>query len=109
MKKIVSVVLTAVLLFSMSVCAFAWDTSKPINGMDKEALNEQFVYGAGPYVEGYAIDYRYYSPVKENDTNKYPLVIWLHGMGNGMKDGDQLNGCDIGFWASEQFQSRFEA
>lgn len=107
MKKAISVILATLMLFSLSVCAFAWDTSKPINGMDKEALNELFVYGEGPYVEGYAIDYRYYSPVKENDENKYPLVVWLHGMGNGMKDGDQLGGNDIGFWASEQFQSRF--
>ncbi len=107
MKKLISVLLTLIMLSGFCVTAFAWDTSEPINGMDKEALIEQFQSGVGPYTEGYAIDYRYFSPVKENDDTKYPLVIWLHGMMQGQYEGNQIEENDIAFWVSEQFQSRF--
>ena len=47
----------------------------------------------------YKYDYSYYSPVKgKDDKTKYPLVIWLHGMGNGWTDGFQLTASDISAW-----------
>lgn len=94
----------------------------------KTALTEQFVYGKGPKVNGYEIDYRYYSPVKElpekeaeetndeetkeeNDTpeeaTKYPLVVWLHGHSFGQYDGYQIKKVPITNWGSDEYQSRF--
>lgn len=101
-KKILSLILcTLLLLSSFSLCAFAKND-------ELQPLKELFVFGKGPETEGYSIDYRYFSPVKEGDTTKYPLVIWLHGMGDGEYDGKQVERSNIAYWASEDFQSRFK-
>lgn len=101
-KKIISLILCVFLIgSSFSLCAFA-KNDKLIT------LQESFVFGKGPETEGYSIDYRYYSPVKENDSTKYPLVVWLHGMGDGEYDGKQIKRSNIAYWASEDFQSRFK-
>lgn len=73
-----------------------------------EPIKEQFVFGEGPVAGGHSIDYRYFSPVKKDDTTKYPLVVWLHGMGDGGEDGKQVAKSNIAYWASDEFQSRFE-
>ncbi|MBP3939735.1 MAG: prolyl oligopeptidase family serine peptidase [Clostridia bacterium] len=73
-----------------------------------EVLCEKFEFGEGPVVGDYSIDYRYFSPVGEGDTTKYPLVVWLHGMGDGSEDGKQVSKSEIAYWASDEFQSRFE-
>lgn len=94
----------------------------------KTALTEQFVYGKGPMVNGYEIDYRYYSPVKEfpekeaeettaeeteeekdtqEETTKYPLVVWLHGHSFGQFDGYQIKKVPITNWTSDEYQARF--
>lgn len=100
-KKIISFLLVTLLMASVcSIGAFAGD--------DIDYLREQFAYGEGPVVEGYSIDYRYYSPVKWDDDTKYPLVIWLHGMGDGAYDGKQIERSNIALWASEEYQSRFK-
>ena len=102
MKKLISAVLALCLIAVSAVPAFA---ATMADGLD--ALIDQFVYGEGPETDGLSIDYRYFSPVKENDTNKYPLVVWLHGMGNGTKDGIQVSGSNVSYWSSEEFQARF--
>lgn len=100
-RKIISVLLAIIMLLGTgSLCAFA--------GADIDVLRESFVFGKGPETGGYAIDYRYFSPVKENDETKYPLVVWLHGMGDGAYDGRQIERSDIALWASEEYQSRFK-
>ncbi len=102
-RKITAFILAAILLLGIgTVGAFAAN--------DKlSELQEQFEFGVGPETEGYAIDYRYYSPVKdEDDTTKYPVVVWLHGMGNGGRDGEQVEKSDIALWAREDYQSRFK-
>ena len=108
MKKFISVILCALMLLSAgSVVSFA-DEDKQLTLSDGiEELREQFVYGEGPETDGYTLDYRYYSPVKENDDTKYPLVIWLHGMSEGGYEGKQVINNDIGYWTSAEFQSRF--
>ncbi|MBQ5777931.1 MAG: hypothetical protein IIV97_03830 [Oscillospiraceae bacterium] len=73
-----------------------------------EPIKEQFVFGEGPVAGEYSVDYRYFSPVGKNDTEKYPLVIWLHGMGDGAEEGAQVRKSNIAYWASDEFQSRFE-
>lgn len=103
MKKIIALLLSAILLFGLSVPSFALSMD---DGMD--ALKEQFVFGEGPVEGKYSVDYRYFSPVKENDSTKYPLVIWLHGMGDGAEDGTQVYRSNIAAWTSDEFRARFK-
>lgn len=67
-----------------------------------------FREGIGPETEGYSIDYVYMSPAVQGDTTKYPLVIWLHGIGNGSKPTAQLSACDIEAWGTYELQRRFK-
>ena len=95
------IVISMVSLLPLSVGALSLE-----GGLDP--LKTEFVYGEGPVEDGYSIDYRYFSPVKENDSTKYPLVVWLHGMGDGASDGVQVDKSGIAYWASDEFQARFE-
>lgn len=48
----------------------------------------QFQNGLGPKINNYTLDYKYFSPVKNNHNNiKYPVVIWIHGLGGNSKPG----------------------
>lgn len=102
MKKVLSILLSVLIMASCMIPAFAVSISEGTG-----ALNNQFEKGVGPKVNGLEIDYRAFSPVKENDTAKYPLVVWLHGMGNGSSEGVQITASNIGYWTSEEFQARF--
>lgn len=102
MKKLISLLLAVMLIVFAGVPAFA-ATMADGNGV----LCKQFVYGIGPEIDGWSVDYRYFSPVKENDTAKYPLVVWLHGMGNGSNEGVQVSASNVCYWSSEEFQARF--
>jgi len=107
-KKILAVILSAILLMSIGTTLVSAEGRKPASLDDgEEALISQFEYGIGPEIDGHAIDYRYYSPVGENDNTKYPLVIWLHGMGDGEFDGKQISAHDASRLASSELQSRF--
>jgi len=104
LKKLTAVLLAALMLFCLTaVGASAMPLSDGV-----EALNGQFVKGVGPEVDGYRIDYRYFSPVGENDSTKYPLVVWLHGMGDGAKEGKQVTEHEVSKWTSDEYQSRFK-
>lgn len=72
-----------------------------------EALRDEFDGDVAPRAEGFALDYTYYSPVGEEDDTKYPLVIFLHGIGHGDYVGSQLADSDMPYWASSELQSRF--
>ena len=100
-SKILAAVLAAVMLLAVSVSAANLADSKT-------ALVEKFVSAEGPKVGNYSVDYRYFSPVKENDDTKYPLVVWLHGMGEGGEEGAQVKKNNIAYWASEEMQARFD-
>lgn len=70
----------------------------------KDALVAQWQKG-----EGHGLDYRSYSPVKdENDTTKYPLVVILHGRNSGSYEGEQLTASDFYKWSSSEYQARFK-
>ncbi|MBQ5591526.1 MAG: hypothetical protein IIU80_01105 [Clostridia bacterium] len=103
-KKIIAMLLAILFVASipLSVSAVSMD-----DGLD--ALKEQFVFGEGPVAGIYSVDYRYFSPVKANDTTKYPLVVWLHGMGDGAEEGTQVKKSEIAYWASDEFQARFDS
>ncbi len=108
MKKFLSITLSFVMIFcALSLPAFACTVDDTYDDILPE-LQEQFIYGEGPETDGYTIDYRYFSPVEYDDTTKYPLVIWLHGMGDGAEESLQVTKSDIAFWTSEDFQNHFK-
>lgn len=107
-KKFFAVLLSVLMLLSVGcVVSFAEEKALPLSA-GLEALQGQFEYGEGPETNGYTIDYRYYSPAKENDDTKYPLIIWLHGMSEGLPEGKQIKQNNIAYWTSAEFQARFE-
>lgn len=73
-----------------------------------EALRAEFEQDVAPEAGGHALDYAYYSPVGKNDNTKYPLVIFLHGIGHADYVGAQLDDSDFPYWASSELQSRFD-
>lgn len=103
MKKILAILLALVCFLSIPVSVSAVSLSS-----GSTALKNQFKFGEGPKADGYSIDYRYYSPVKSADSTKYPIVIWLHGLGEGGSEGAQIQKNNIAYWASDEFQSRFD-
>ncbi len=72
-----------------------------------QALRDEFNSDVAPKAGGYALDYCYYSPVGTNDNTKYPLVIFLHGIGHADYVNAQLDDSDMPYWASSELQSRF--
>lgn len=108
MKKFLSLILTIVMIFTACTPASACKVGNTTYDDNLEELQEQFIFGKGPETNGYTIDYRYFSPVKEDDSTKYPVVIWLHGMGDGAEEAKQVKASDIAFWTSDDFQSRFK-
>ena len=104
MKKTLSVILVAILMFSFAFAVSAKIYTTP----EAEEKREEFVCSEGSEVNGVVIDYCYFSPVKENDSTEYPLVIWFHGMGDGGDPGDQLTSSNISAWATDEYQRRFK-
>lgn len=75
-----------------------------------QALRSEFEFYQGPTVYGVrSNDYALFNPVGENDGNKYPLVIYLHGAFHGWFANTQIDDSDFPYWASEELQSRFTA
>ena len=103
MKKFLSVILAIAIAAILPLSAFAASLE---GGID--ALKTEFKQTEGPVAGDYSVDYSYYSPVKENDTEKYPLVIWFHGMGDGSEPGAPVMKSNVAYWASDEFQARFE-
>lgn len=102
MKKLLSFILAVIMIAGCLVPAFA------LSENDLDALKAEFTDGVGPEVNGWSLDYVSYSPVGENDTARYPLVIWLHGMAQGGSPRAQISDNNFAFWASEELQSRFK-
>lgn len=108
-KKIISVFLSVIFLmsaFAVFGSAANRKTALPTSAGIK-ALRDEFSIDVAPEADGYALDYAYYSPVGNNDNTKYPLVIFLHGIGHGDYKGSQLDDSDMPYWASNELQSRF--
>lgn len=100
MKKILSVIL-CVLFFVGCVSPFVCAVS--IND-GKAVLCSQFK--DGEYED--LTDYVYFEPENANEnTVKYPLVVWLHGNSSGNEKRKQLYAYDFSNWASDEYQSRF--
>ncbi len=104
LRKITAFILALSLILVYPFFASAVSIEK---GTDE--LIKEFNSGKGPAIGDYSIDYEYYSPVKENDGEKYPLVIWLHGMGDGSEPAKQIKKSNISYWTSDEFQARFKS
>jgi predicted peptidase len=110
MKKTLSVVLALCLCIAPLVLATsAADRTKKALPLSAglEALRGQFESGVTDECDGYALDYTYYSPAGKNDNEKYPIVIYLHGIGHGSYVGSQLDDCTMVTWASAELQERW--
>lgn len=100
MKKIICFTLSLMLIFScFAFSSSAADVSKI------EEYKAMFVDAAGPEVDGCSIDYVSFSP--EGGEGRYPLVIWLHGAGEGAYPRAQIEQNNFALWASDELQSRF--
>ena len=75
MKKTISVLLSVLVLLSCIGMAFSAGAISEKAGLN--ALRAQFKSGES------VLDYVYYSPVKEDNAGKYPLVVLVHGNGSG--------------------------
>lgn len=108
MKKFLSIMMACM----MFLCSFTFGANATAKkalptsaGID--ALRAQFQDGIAPQTDGKQLDYVYYSPVGKSDKTKYPVVIFLHGIGHGGSKGSQLADSDMPYWASAELQSRF--
>lgn len=109
-KKTVSLLLSLVLFVASFVFSVdAADNTKKALPLSAgvEALRDQFESGTADKCGNYALDYCYYSPVGKNDKEKYPIVIYLHGIGHGSYVGSQLDDSSMAYWASKELQSRW--
>lgn len=108
MKKVISALLAAlILVFSVSISPSAAPKEALPVSAGIEALRGQFKSGIAPEANGYALDYEYYSPAGKNDNTKYPIVIFLHGIGHGEETGSQLADSGMPYWSSAELQARF--
>lgn len=108
-QKLFSVLLCVCLLVSCLCIGVSASGRKPAlpTSAGIQALRNEFEGDVAPKAGGHALDYCYYSPVGTNDDTKYPLVIFLHGIGHANRVGAQLNDSDMPYWASSELQSRF--
>lgn len=110
LRKIFTVIISVILLVSSFLfSADAEDktrTALPLSA-GIEALRDQFENGKADECNGFALDYCYYSPAGENDREKYPVVIYLHGIGHGSYVGSQCDDSSMATWASQELQTRW--
>ena len=108
-KKLICVIFSLMFVLSCFTVTGSASGRKPAlsSSAGIEALRNEFSIDTAPKAGGYALDYAYYSPVGTNDNGKYPLVIFLHGIGHGDYVGSQLDDSDFPYWASSELQSRF--
>lgn len=93
------------LLSSLFLSAYAVSADEGLT-----ALRAQFSRDEGPQTNGYAIDYSYFSPVKDSsDNTKYPLVVIMAGATEGAYEGKELLANEFAVWSGEEYQSRFVA
>ncbi len=97
-KKIIALIVCVTTL----LCACIVPSSSVTYDDGIGALRDQWQDGEGPKVNGFNIDYVYFTPESENPC---PLMIFMGGAGNGTYEGKELNATDFPFWSSEEFQA----
>ncbi|MCR5781789.1 MAG: prolyl oligopeptidase family serine peptidase [Clostridia bacterium] len=75
-----------------------------------DAVRAQFEYGKDQG-SGTRFDYYVYSPVNKGfETDRqFPLVVWIHGLGEGQTTSGPLYENDFPYWSCKELQSRFAA
>ncbi len=65
--------------------------------------------GHGPEVDGFEIDYSYFSPIENGaDKNKkYPLIVITAGLLNGIQEGFELIANALAEWSTDENQAKF--
>lgn len=108
--RILAVILLLCVASSNLILAHATDNTRVALPLSAgiEALRDQFELDVAEECNGVALDYAYYSPVGENDSEKYPIVIYLHGIGHGSYTGSQIDDSTMAYWASQELQSRWK-
>lgn len=99
MKKTISLILTLIITV-LCICPAAGAAYSLSSG--KDALVSQWQSG-----EAYGISYKAFSPVNEPTSQKYPLVVLLHGKYSGTSNGEQVSESDFYRWSSAEYQARF--
>lgn len=108
MKKIISLLLAIISVFSLTTNAFAENISEDKSTVsiteDYNELLKQFTVKKSSC----GMKYAYYSPVKDkNDTTKYPLIVYVHGRFHGWTDKTFLKS-GLTYWCSQEIQEQFE-
>lgn len=95
MKKFISIIMTVILVLSMSITAFATSSG------EFNTLLEEFEITSATN----GMKYAYYEPEVKEDT-KYPLVVYVHGLGHGWTDTTFVKS-GLTYWAGDEMQSKF--
>lgn len=95
MKKIVSIIMSVIIVFSVSVTAFA----TPSNDFGR-LIDDFSVVKADN-----GMKYAAYEPNVEENT-KYPLVVYVHGLGHAWSDTSFVKS-GLTYWAGDEMQSKF--
>lgn len=102
MKKLICLIIAAAAVFaSFGITASARESARILE------LAEKFEDGTGPESGGIRIDFVSYTPGNLKKGVKYPLVILLHGMGQGGSKREQIVNNDFPAFAGREMQSRF--
>lgn len=77
--------------------------------LDVVQLRKQWSRDCGPKINGFEIDYSYFSPVENGASKdkKYPLVVVLAGALEGLKEGFELEANNIAKWSDRGHQKKF--
>ncbi|MBO4894658.1 MAG: dienelactone hydrolase family protein [Clostridia bacterium] len=104
MKKTISILLALVMASTFVSGAFAISIDE---GVDN--LRTLWSRDNGPLVDGFDIDYSYYSPIDNGASadKKYPLVIIMAGALEGLIEGFELTANGLATWTADEYQSRF--
>lgn len=100
MKKTISLILTLIITV-LCICPAAGAAYSLSSG--KDALVSQWQSG-----EAYGISYKAFSPTDSSGTQKYPLVVLLHGKYSGTSNGEQVSDTDFYRWSSAEYQAKFQ-
>lgn len=108
-KRVLSLFISVLLILTALIIPANAATKKalPLSAGIK-SLRNQFESGVASKAGDYALDYSFYSPVGKSDNQKYPIVIFLHGIGHGSGVGSELKDSTMAYWSSSELQSRWK-
>lgn len=96
MKKILSLILAIIMAFAVEVPAFAASVD------NYGELTDEFIV----YKATNGMKYAAYEP-ELSDGHKYPLVVYVHGLGHAWNDVS-FKKSGLTYWASDEMQAKFQ-